>query len=356
MRPINLNEYEALAKQKLSPATFGYYRGGASDEITLSENHRAYDRIQILPHVLRDVSQRDLSTTILGQKIDFPVVIAPMAMAALAHPDKEIGIAKGAKQFGIPMCLSTLSTTKLEDISQTGVNGWFQLYVHKDRGLTRELVQRAEASNFQALVVTVDVPIPGYREYLIRNPLILPKDIQPENILNYWDQDKYPSTSAYVASQFDPSLTWDDIEQFVEQTTLPVFVKGILRLDDAKESVQRGVAGIIVSNHGGRQLDTVPATIEVLHDIAEVVDHRCELLVDGGIRRGTDILKAIALGAKAVMVGRPIMWGLAVDGQVGVEDVLAILRREYDIALALSGCVSSESITRDLVRVRQSFS
>lgn len=349
MKPINLHEYEDAASDKLPSSVYGYYKGGAGDEITVEDNRRAYDRIQILPHVLQDVSQRDLSTTVLGQTLDFPVVIAPMAMAGLAHADKELGIARAAQKFGIPMCLSTLSTTKLEDVSALGVNSWFQLYVHKDRGLTRELVQRAESSGYQALVVTVDVAIPGYREYLIRNPLILPEGIAPENILQYWDQDKYPSTSAYVAAQFDASLTWDDIETFVSETRLPVLVKGILRADDALEALKRGVAGIVVSNHGGRQLDTVPATIDVLPDIVDAVDGGCDILVDGGIRRGTDILKAIALGAKAVMVGRPVMWGLSVDGQAGVEDVLNILRREYDIALALAGCMSADAVTRDLI-------
>lgn len=350
-KPINLVEYEVAAKQKLLPATYGYYSGGASDNITLSDNRRAYDDIKILPHVLRDVSQRDLSTTILGQKIDFPVVIAPMAMAALAHPDKELGIANSAKKLGIPICLSTMSTTRLEEVSATGVNSWFQLYVHKDRGLTRDLMQRAEASGYQALVVTVDTAVASYRENQIRIPLRLPDGMYPENILEHWDQDKYPSTNAYVTAQFDASLTWDDIEAFIAETTLPVLVKGVLRADDALEAVNRGVAGIVVSNHGGRQLDTVPATIEALPDIAEAVDGRCELLVDGGIRRGTDIIKALALGANAVMLGRPILWGLAVDGQAGVDDVLTILHREYDIALALSGCTSSETIPRDLVRL-----
>jgi len=352
MKPINLFEYETAAKQKLSPAAYGYYAGGAGDGITIADNRRAYDDIQILPRVLRDVSERDLSTTVSGQTLDFPVVIAPMAMAALAHPDKELGIAESAKQAGIPMCLSTLSTTKMEDVSATGVNGWFQLYVHKDRGLTRELVRRAEASDFTALVVTVDVAVSGYREYLVRNPLSLPDGVGLETLIDYWDQDKYPNINAYVGSQFDPSLTWDDIEAFVKQTDLPVFVKGILRPDDAREAIERGVKGIIVSNHGGRQLDTVPATIDVLPSIAGAVFGQCEVLVDGGIRRGTDILKALALGAKAVMLGRPVLWGLAVDGQTGVGDVLTILRREYDIAMALAGCTSSRSISRDIVRMK----
>lgn len=350
MKPINLFEYEQVAKQKLSPSAYGYYSGGAGDGITIRDNRRAYDDIQIVPYVLRDVSQRDLSTTVLEQKIDFPVVIAPMAMAALAHPDKELGIAESAKQFGIPMCLSTLSTTKMEDVVGTGVNGWFQLYVHKDRGLTRELVRRAEVSGYSALVVTVDVPVSGYREYLVRNPLRLPDGVGLETLTDYWNQDEYPNINAYIGAQFDASLTWDDIEAFANQTTLPVLVKGILRPDDAVEALNRGVAGIVVSNHGGRQLDTVPATIQVLPEIAEVVDRRCEILVDGGIRRGTDIIKALALGADAVMLGRPILWGLAVDGQAGVADILNILRREYDIGLALSGCISSDSIPRELVQ------
>lgn len=349
MKPINLIDYENFARERLSPAAYGYYSDGASDSITLAENRRAYDRIRILPHVLRDVSQRDLSATVLGQTIEFPVVIAPMAMAALAHPDKEIGIANAAKHFGIPMCLSTLATTRLETIAETGVKPWFQLYVHRDRGLTRELVKRAEYAGYQALVVTVDVPVAGYRENLVRNPLILPEGMEPENVVDYWDREKFPSTNAYVAAQFDPSLTWKDIEDFIAHTDIPVLVKGILRADDAVQAVESGVAGIIVSNHGGRQLDTVPATIEVLPEIAEAVDGRCEVLVDGGIRRGTDILKALALGAKAVMVGRPILWGLAMDGQAGVEDILTILRREYDIALALAGCVASSDIPRDIV-------
>lgn len=352
MKPINLAEYEFAAKQKLSPAAYGYYGGGASDNITLYDNRRAYDDIKILPHVLRDVSQRDLSTTILGQKIELPVVIAPMAMAALAHPDKELAMAGAAKKFGIPICVSTMATTRLEEVSATGVNSWFQLYVHKDRGLTNSLIQRAETSGYQALVVTVDTAVASYRENQIRMPLRLPEGMHPENILEHWDQDKYSSANAYVTAQFDASLTWDDIEAIIAETSLPVLLKGVLRADDAVEAVKRGVAGIVVSNHGGRQLDTVPATIEVLPDIAEAVAGQCELMVDGGIRRGTDIIKALALGAKAVMLGRPILWGLAVDGQAGVEDILTILHREYDIALALAGCSSSQSIPRDLVRLR----
>lgn len=350
MKPLNLLEYESAARQKLSEVAYGYYKGGAGDEITIRDNRQAYDKIKILPYVLRDVSERDLSTMILGQQINSPVVIAPMAMAALAHPDKEVAIAKSAKQFGIPMCLSTVSTTRLEDVIATGINGWFQLYVHKDRGLTQSLVERAEAAGYQALVVTVDAPVAGYREYLVRNPLILPDGISVENLIDYWNPKDYPSISAYVAAQFDASLTWDDIEQLASQTKLPILIKGILRTDDAHEAINRGVSGIIVSNHGGRQLDTVPATINVLPEIANAIDRRCEILVDGGIRRGTDIIKALALGANAVMIGRPILWGLAVDGQDGVEDVLRILLREYDIALALSGCVSTQAVSSHLVR------
>jgi 4-hydroxymandelate oxidase len=270
-------------------------------------------------------------------------------MMALAHPDKEIGIAKAAKKAGTIMTTSTMSTTSIEELSQTEANIWFQLYVHKDRGLTNNLVERAEAANCKALVVTVDLPVVGYREFLLRNPLNLPEGIVLANLKDYWNPDEFPSINQYVGSQFDPSLTWADLEQFASSTDLPVLAKGILHADDAKRAVDSGVAGIIVSNHGGRQLDTTPATIDVLARIVEAVDGACDVLVDGGVRRGTDVIKALALGAKAVLIGRPIVWGLSVNGQIGVEQVLEIIRREYDIAMALCGVTSSQNVLADLI-------
>ncbi|MGB1287591.1 MAG: alpha-hydroxy acid oxidase [Aggregatilineales bacterium] len=349
-QPVNLEDYETLAHEKLSRSAYAYFSSGAADEYTKYDNEFMYEKIQIMPHVLHDVSERDISTTLLNQKIDFPVVIAPMAMAALAHPDKELAMARAAKQANIPMCLSTLSTTTLENVAETDVNGWFQLYVHKDRGVSRALVQRAEAAGYQALVVTVDVPVTGYREALLRQPLILPDGLELANLTDYWHPAEYPRVTDYVAAQFDASLTWADIEQFVTETSLPVFLKGILRADDAIRALDTGIAGMIVSNHGGRQLDTVPATITVLPEIADAINGRCTLMVDGGIRRGTDVLKALACGADAIMLGRPLMWALAADGQFGVETALAMLRHEYDIALALSGCATNADLSRDILR------
>jgi 4-hydroxymandelate oxidase len=346
---INLDDYAKAAKDHLSPAAYDYYAGGAGDDLTVSENQAAFQRIKLYPRMLIDVSQRDLHTTVLGHEIDFPVIVAPTAMAALAHPDKELAIARAVANAGSSMTLSTMSTTSIEEVGKTGANLWFQLYVHKDRGMTRSLIERAEAAGFSALVVTVDVPVVGYREALLRQPLVVPQGIELPNLTDYWNQDDYPTVNHYVAAQFDPSLTWADIEDFVASTTLPVLIKGILRPDDAERAIASGASGIIVSNHGGRQLDTVVTGIEALPAVVEAVDEAVEVLVDGGVRRGTDILKALALGAKAVLIGRPVLWGLAVDGQAGVENIFAILRREYDIALANTGIQSSTTIPRDII-------
>ncbi|MDQ7024210.1 MAG: alpha-hydroxy acid oxidase [Anaerolineae bacterium] len=349
MTYINLNDYAKAAKEHLTPAAYEYYVGGAGDNLTVSENQAAFQRIKLLPRMLVDVSNRDLQTSILGHGIDFPVIVAPTAMAALAHPDKEVAIARAVANVGSIMTLSTMSTTSMEEVSKIGANMWFQLYVHKDRGMTKNLIERAEAAGFSALVVTVDLPVVGYREALMRQPLVVPDGMELANLAQYWNQDEYPSVNHYVAAQFDPSLTWADIEDFVSSTTLPVLIKGILRPDDAERAVASGASGIIVSNHGGRQLDTVVTGIEALPYVVEAVDDAIDVLMDGGVRRGTDILKALALGANAVLIGRPVLWGLAVDGQAGVEKVFAILRKEYDIALANAGVQSSKSVPRDII-------
>lgn len=346
---FNLYDYELAARDCLSTMAYQYYQGGAGDAQSRDRNRTAYADLTLWPRVGVDVSQRDLRTSLLGQSLAMPLLIAPTAMAALAHSDKELGIARAVRNAGLAMTTSTLSTTSIEELSTTGARLWFQLYIHKDRGLTRSLVQRAEASGCEALVITVDVPVIGYREYMMRHPLALPNDLELANLVDYWDRERYPLINQYVAAQFDPSVTWRDIEALASTTKLPVVVKGILRADDARQAVVHGASAIIVSNHGGRQLDGVPATISALPYVADAVGHQCEVLVDGGIRRGTDILKALAAGARAVLIGRPVLWGLAVNGEAGVTHVLDILRREYDIALALGGVTSSAAVSKDLL-------
>jgi 4-hydroxymandelate oxidase len=264
------------------------------------------------------------------------MLIAPTAMAQLAHPAGEVAIAHTAKNAGIIQCLSTLSNASLEEVAAVGAANWFQVYVYKDRHITQRLVERATAAGYQALVLTVDLPVPGVRENILRTGLELPPGLTLKNFEAFHDTQA-AAVLPYVNAQFDPSLTWADLTWLRSITPLPVWVKGILRGDDAKRAVDYGVAGIIVSNHGGRQLDTAVTGIDALPEVVAAVGTHIDVLVDGGIRRGTDIVKALALGARAILVGRPVLWGLAVAGQAGVEHVLAILQRELDTT---SPCVA----------------
>ena len=320
---INLWELEVRARELLSPMAHDYYASGANDEITLRENRAAYERITLLPRMLVDASLRDLSTTVLGEPVSMPILIAPLALQGLAHPDAENATIKAASAAKTLTTLATLSTTSIEEAMAAATGPvWFQLYVFRDRALTALLVRRAEAAGCKAVVLTVDVPLLGKRERDARNRLTLPDHLSLKNLLPA-GLDKLPKEaadlglSAYIASLFDPALTWKDIEWLVRLTKLPVLVKGILRPDDALRAVSHGASGIIVSNHGARQLDTTPATISILPEIVDAVAGAVELCVDGGIRRGTDVLKAIAYGARAVLVGRPILWGLTVGGEAG---------------------------------------
>ncbi|MGK7937687.1 MAG: alpha-hydroxy acid oxidase [Xenococcaceae cyanobacterium] len=355
-RPINLFEYETLAKQHLESMALDYYRSGALDEITLKENRLAINRYQLRPRMLVDVSQRDLSTTIAGQSLAIPILIAPMAFQCLAHPEGEIATAQAAASSGVGMVLSTMSTKSLETVAAQRQNTpqWFQLYIHRDRSLTQALVQRAEAAGYSALCLTVDAPMLGIRESDRRNQFTLPKTMELANLVSMVDV-AIPQTTeesglfAYFARQIDPSVTWKDIEWLQSTTSLPVLLKGILRGDDALKAYESGAKGIIVSNHGGRQLDGAIATFDALPEIVSAVGDKIDILVDGGIRRGTDILKALALGAKAVLVGRPILWGLAVEGKKGVAHVLELLKDEFDLAMALSGCASIKDIDSSLL-------
>ncbi len=354
-KPINLLEYESLAKQHLDKMALDYYASGALDEKTLIENRSAFDRYKILPKMLRGVSQRDLSTTILGQSLSAPILIAPMAFQCLADTRGELATATAAVKLDLGMVLSTLSTKSLEEVANYGEKLWFQLYIHRDRNLTRTLVERAEKAGYQALCVTVDAPILGVRECDRRNQFTLPPHLEIANLTSIKNL-KIPQTKGesglyeYFATQLDPGLTWQDLEWLASITKLPIAVKGILRADDAITARECGAKAIIVSNHGGRQLDGAIATIDALGEITAAVGDKIEVLVDGGIRRGTDILKALARGAKAVLIGRPILWGLAVAGEQGVADILSILIQELDNAMALSGCAKLQDVKANLIK------
>ena len=356
MPPLNLYDYETLAREHLPTTTFDYYVGGSGDEITLKENHRAYDSIKLIPRALVDVSKRDSSTTVLGCHVSMPVLIAPMAFQGMAHTDGEQATARAAHTAGTVMIASTLSNASIAEIAaESGSNTWFQLYMYKDRELTHSLIQRATEAGCTALVVTIDAPIQGVRERDIRNGFHMPAHLKLKNLLGRTGYEDLPASknqsglAAYINSLFDPSLTWHDLKELCSFTKLPIILKGIMCAEDTIKAIDCGVAAVAVSNHGGRQLDTAPATIEVLPQIVKAVQGKCEIYIDGGIRRGTDVLKALALGANAVLLGRPILWGLAANGQQGVEHVLGILRNELDVAMGLCGCRTIGEITEKVI-------
>ena len=338
---------------------FDYYAGGSGDEWTLAENRRAFQRWVLRPRVLRDVSQVDLTTTVLGREVAFPILVAPSAFQRLADPDGELAVARAAKSAGSLMVLSTISTVPLEDVAATGVARWFQLYVMRDRSITEGLVRRAHAAGYEVLVLTVDTPYLGSRLRDVRNRLRLPPGVDmvnlpevslPESPGGPGDGDDPGSElQEFFAAQHDPSLSWDDLPWLRSIAPMPLVLKGILTAEDAQRAVAEGVDGIIVSNHGGRQLDSVPAALDALPEVVEAVQGRAEVLVDGGVRQGTDVLKALALGARAVLVGRPPLWGLAVDGEAGVRAVLELLRDELLLAMRLAGATSVAAVDRSLV-------
>ncbi len=354
-QPISVSEYHAAARERLPKPAYDYYAGGSWDEITLDENERVYDRLRLHYRVMRDVSKRDLSTTLLGRPVSMPLVIAPTAFQGMAHESGECATAGAASDAGTVMIASTLSNKPIEEITAaTDGDVWFQLYVYRDRGVSRALVARAVDAGCKALVLTVDVPGLGVRERDVRNRFQLPEGLSMGNLTagmgGMPDNLDGSALAAYVGCMFDPSLSWPDLDWLRSLSDLPVLVKGVVHADDARLAIEHGAAGIIVSNHGGRQLDTAPATLDVLPEIAEAVDGRAALLIDGGVRRGTDILKAVALGADAVAIGRPALWGLAVGGRAGVADVLRILRTELDAAMAMCGVTRIDQLGRELVR------
>lgn len=350
MQPINLSDYEALAEQRMAHIPWDYYQGGSDDEVSLRANRAAFEQLRLRPRVLVDVSTCDLQTSVLGISISMPILVAPTAGHGLAHADAECATARAVQQAGTLMIASTQSTRSLEEIAQTGQSPrWFQLYIDSYRQ-AEHLVRRAESAGYQGIVLTVDAPLRGNRERDIRN-----------NIGSFLEVH-YPSVGSGNASPLmedinngeeafiTDRLTWELLPWLRSITSLPILLKGILTAEDAHLALKYGAAGIIVSNHGGRQLDSVVAGIEALPEVVEAVAGRCEVYVDGGIRRGTDVLKALALGARAVLLGRPILWGLTVNGEVGVYHVLQLLRAELELSMALAGCPTLESITRSLVK------
>ena len=334
----------------MPPGAHGYFAGGAGDEITLRDNVAAWQRLALRPRVMVDCAERDPSTTVLGRRLAHPLIVAPTAFHRLATPEGETAAARGAAATDTPFCLSTLSSTGADELARRAPEArrWFQLYVFKDRGITREMVAAAVGHGYEALVLTVDAQVFGRRERDMRSGFVLEEAAAIPNL-------GAVGASGAVGLQelgalFDQSLTWDDVGRFAADSGLPVLVKGVLTPEDARRAVDTGAAGIVVSNHGGRQLDTVLSGADALPAVVDEAGAELDVLVDGGIRRGTDVVKALALGARAVMIGRPVLWGLAVAGEDGVRRVLELLLADIDTALALAGAPRAAELDRSWVQ------
>ena len=332
--PVNVWDYEELARERLSDGAQAYYFGGAGDEWTLRENVAAFSRWTLRPRYLVDVSSVSTATTVLGEEISMPVLVAPTAMHRFARDEAERATARAAAAAGTIMCLSSVTTVPPAEVAAAAPGGrrWFQVYVFEDRGLTQALLDEAVGAGYSALVLTIDLPYLGRRERDLRVSLEIPAEWEVPDL-----------------GGIDPALTWRDLE-WLASYGLPLVVKGVLTREDAELACEHGAAAVVVSNHGGRQLDGVAATLDVLPEIAEAVDSRCEIYLDGGVRRGIDVVKALALGARATLVGRPVLWGLAADGEHGVAHVLELMRDEIQLALGLLGCCSPAEVSRSHVR------
>jgi 4-hydroxymandelate oxidase len=348
---VCLADYERLAAERLDANAWAYFAGGAGDQITLRANRDAFDRTALLPRVLRPCAGGSTRLELLGRSYAHPIMVGPVAYQKLAHPGGECATAIAASALDAGMVVSSLATQSLEEIAAVaGPRRWLQLYLHHDRTHTLDLTRRAEAAGYEALVVTVDAPVSGVRNEEQRVGFHLPPGLSAVNTADYPPPPPPRDTESLVFDYFMRIAPgWDDVGWLAGQTQLPVLIKGILHPDDAELAIGHGAAGLIVSNHGGRTLDTVPATIDVLPAIAARVGQRVPILMDGGIRRGTDVFKAIALGADAVLIGRPIVFGLAVAGPRGVAHVLRLLRDELEIAMALCGCRTLADIDREHV-------
>jgi 4-hydroxymandelate oxidase len=351
-KPVDVSDYANLARDCMSTMAWEYISGGAADEFTLRWNHEAFGRIRLRPRNLVDVSRLDTRVTLFGQELSCPILLAPVAYQKLMHPGGELATVRGAGTAGVAMVLSTFSTISLEKVVTAATRPlWFQLYVQRDRDFTRDLVRRAELAGYGALVVTVDTPVLGARYREVRNKFVLPPGMERANLkgLKTATGSHRPSELDIYSATLSPALTWKDIAWLRSLTSLPVVLKGVMNAADAGRAVDEGVSGLIVSNHGGRNLDTVPATIEALPEVIAKVAGRVPVLVDGGIRRGTDVLKAIGLGASAVLIGRPYLFGLALGGAEGVSRVVNILRREFEMAMALTGKTTIAAIDSSVI-------
>ncbi|MGQ0679437.1 MAG: alpha-hydroxy acid oxidase [Actinomycetota bacterium] len=345
-----VSEFELTARGLLDPAAWDFFSSGSGLERTMTANRTSFGSWNIWPKILVDVSAINTETELFGDRIALPVLIAPVAYQKLAHPQGELATARGSAQAGTIFVVSTVATVHLEQIAQqAGCLGWFQLYVHQDRCLTADLVRRAEAAGYRAVVITVDAPVLGIR----RNgpgPFKLPTGLSAENYARSRPEAASDELGRLMENRHDASLTWDDVARLKESCSVPVLLKGILRGDDAAKAVDCGVDGLVVSNHGGRQLDGAPSSLEALEEVVDAVDGRIPVLADGGVRCGGDLFKMLALGAQAVMVGRPIIWGLATDGSAGVARVLEILRCELVQIMKLAGCPTLNSIDRSMLK------
>jgi isopentenyl diphosphate isomerase/L-lactate dehydrogenase-like FMN-dependent dehydrogenase len=346
---VNVDDFEAAARERLDPGVYGYIAGGAGDEHTLRANGAAFARWELRPRVLVDVGSVSTATTVLGSEVALPVLVAPTAFQRLADPEAEVSTARAAAGAGTVMILATLSSVTPAELAGAAPTGrrWFQLYWSRDRDFTKGLVEAAVKAGFEALVLTVDLPVPGRRERDLRAGFGLPEDLPLPN-LPVRVQGEGFHTALHAA--VDDTLTWRDLEWLRSFCSVPLVVKGILTAEDALLAAEHGAAAVVVSNHGGRQLYGVPATLDVLPDVVESVGERVEVLFDGGIRRGTDVLKALALGARATLSGRAVLWGLAADGEEGAARVLALLRDEVELGLKLLGCPSPADVTHGHVR------
>ena len=377
----DLDDLRAIAKKRLPGGVFDYFDGAAEDEVTKVENSRAFANVELRPRILRDVSKIDTSTTIMGQPVPFPIALSPTGFTRIAHPQGELAVARVAGRFGLPFTLSTLGTRSIEEVAAVATGPlWYQLYVWKDRGLSRELVQRAKAAGYKSIMLTVDTPVFGRRERDVRRGFTLPPKIGLETFIDgirhpkwTWDfvrnepitfsavagrsdvdGSRAITLADYVNSQFDPTLSWKDLAWIREESGLPIMLKGIQCVEDALVAAEMGVDAIALSNHGGRQYDGSPAPIALLPEVMQAVGDRIEVLVDGGVRRGSDVVKACALGARGVMLGRPYLYGLGAAGEPGVKWALDHITQGVTRTMALIGETSIANMSDGVVkRVRQ---